>query len=442
MRLLTFFLLGISLLAAQEPTPEPIVVVGGGVGGLSSALYLGRAGHHPLVIDGKMPGGLLTQTHAIQNWPGEIEISGDALTEKMRIQAERQGARFISGEATQIDLTKAPFRIVVQEGAQSREILASKVILAMGTTPNLLHVPGESTYWGKGVSTCAVCDGTLYKGEVVGVVGGGDAAVIEALYLANLAKKVYLFVRKDTLRATDSKRKEALFSHPNIEVLYQTQVQEILGTKEGVTGVVLKNQKDPLSLSALFLAIGSTPNTKLVRGQLALDPQGYIQTGEGMTTSIEGVYAVGDIQDPIFKQAVSAAGDGAKAALHASNALVQVHKAPDAGVSVHIPALFEVASLQEFEDALRKAKGKPVIVDFYASWCAPCKRLLPELEASAEALQGKVQFIKVNVDLVPALAKRYKVRAMPTVVYLDGFGAETDRKVGSQEVTALLQTLR
>lgn len=299
---------------------EPVVVLGGGVGGLTAALYLARAGRETIVIEGREPGGLLTQSHRVQNWPGEREIDGALLMERMRKQAEESGAKVYREELVRVNFSKRPFLLTTRSldgKSVVRNLKAHSCIIAMGTRPNFLGVVGEGDYWGRGVTNCAVCDGPLYDQRTVGVVGGGDAALLEALYLSEIAKQVYIFVRRDRFRTVERERLKRLQSSPNVKIFYQTEVQEVLGDGSQVTGVRFKKGEKTslLPLDGLFLAIGSKPNTELFRGALELDAAGYILLTEGQKTSVEGVYAVGDVVDPIYKQAISAAGDGAKAAL-------------------------------------------------------------------------------------------------------------------------------
>ncbi|HSX11444.1 MAG TPA: FAD-dependent oxidoreductase [Chlamydiales bacterium] len=444
--------------AAQPAEVEPVVILGGGVGSLTSAIYLGRAGVSPLVIEGPLPGGLLTQSHSVQNWPGEMEIDGSALTEKMRKQAEANGARFLNEKVIKVDFSKRPFTITTAslDGAETtHKITAESCIIAMGTKPNFLGIPGEQEYWGKGVTNCAVCDGSLYKDKIVGVVGGGDAAVLEALYLSNIAKEVHVFVRKDSLRAIEEKRVAVLKEKPNVKFIYNTNVQEVKGDQEGVTSVVLKTgtaKPHIFKLDGLFLAIGSTPNSALFKDNLKLDTKGYIALQKDQQTSVNGVYAIGDIVDPVYKQAVSAAGDGAKAALQAQQYLsdrannIIVKKAPPPKKVVVNQAVkasagvIEVSSSEQFQSEV-DASETPVVVDFYATWCGPCKRVMPKIESSANQLVGKVKFLKVNVDKVAGLSQTYNIKAMPTMVLLNSSGTEIDRKVGLEEIITLLDQL-
>lgn len=437
----------------DERSVESTVILGGGVGSLTSAIYLGRAGITPLVIEGPLPGGLLTQSHSVQNWPGEMDIEGSALMERMRQQAEASGARFLNEEVVDVDFSKRPFMIVTRalDGSnKTHKIVAESCIIAMGSKPNFLGIPGEQNYWGKGVTNCATCDGSLYKNKIVGVVGGGDAAILEALYLSNIAREVHVFVRKDSLRANEETRVAILREKSNVKFLYNTTVQEVKGDGEKVTSVVLKTAaKAPRSfqLDGLFLAIGSTPNSGLFQKSLKLDNKGFISLQKDQQTSIDGIYAIGDIVDPAYKQAISAAGDGAKAALQ-----VQQHLSGKAGkIAMKTQpqsekgelATTQVVEIVSPEHLQRELAGieTPVIIDFYATWCGPCKRVSPLIESTAHHLVGKVKFLKVNVDKLNDLSVSYHIQAMPTVLLLDSSGNELERKVGLDPITTLLKQL-
>jgi thioredoxin reductase (NADPH) len=441
--------------SAVEPPPkaEPIVILGGGVGSLTSAIYLGRAGLSPLVIEGPNPGGLLTQSHAVQNWPGELEIQGAELTEKMRKQAEANGARFLGEEVVAINFSKKPYEITTRalDGTQKTHIIrAESCIIAMGTKPNFLGIPGEQDYWGKGVTNCAICDGALYKDKVVGVVGGGDAAVLEALYLSNIAKEVHVFVRKESLKATEERRVKTLLEKPNVKFHYKSTVEQVMGDGQSVTGLSVNKGGKRVSfpVEGLFLAIGSTPNSALFKNALNLDPQGYIVLTKDQQTSLPGVYAIGDIVDPIYKQAVSAAGDGSKAALQAqqylsdrANKLVASNNSVKKKTAPATSTVIEIQSNDQFKRELEMS-DVPIVADFYATWCGPCKRAAPVLDEAAKDLAGKVKFIKVNVDKFPELSTTYEIKAMPTVLLLNSTGAELQRKVGLDQINELLAELR
>ncbi len=419
-----------SLFSAQEE--YPVVILGSGVGALTSAIYLGRSNNAPLVISGKVPGGAITQSHNVQNWPGEMEISGLDLTENMERQAAQNGALIRKEVVVSVDFSKRPFIITTQDlfgnPKEVKTIKAQTCIIALGATPNVLNIPGESLYWSRGVYSCAVCDGSLYKDKIVAVVGGGDAAILEAEYLSGIAKKVYVLVRKGQFRSIEQKRIDALIDRANVEILYQTQVREVKGDEEKVTHLTLQqgesNQKLPVD--ALFLAIGAKPNTALFVNQLDLDKNGYIQLKKTQETSIEGVFAVGDIADPQFRQAITAASDGAKAAIQVQNRLAQQVKSTAktssiARVETPIVSVLEIQSQEQLKKALLSSKGI-VFIDFYSTHCAPCRQFAPLYESWANRFQERVTFLKVNANQGRALLEAYQIRAVPTLVILDGEG--------------------
>lgn len=439
-----------SSLPAVEAPVVPAIVIGGGVGGSTAAIYLSRAHFQPVVIEGATPGGALVQSGGVENWPGVMKVKGADLMEQIRQQAIAQGAEYRSEEVFRVDISKRPFTIVtrsVENPSLTKTYRAASLVLATGSKPNFLGIEGESSYWGRGVSNCAICDGSLYCGKRVGIVGGGDSAILEALYLSNIADEVELFVRKDHFRATDEARKQALLSLANVKVHFETEVVKIQGDSEGVTGVVLKDGRG-IALDGLFLAIGSTPNTELFKGQIELDSAGYIVVKNGQETSVPYVYAIGDVVDPLFRQAISAAGDGARAALAIQSkmsaeapALIAAARKIDLEEPLKkVAQVIEIASMEQFEQEIHSS-DLPIVVDFYATWCPPCKRIAPRLESSAQQLEGKYKFIKVNVDEVNQLLKSYRIRAMPTVLLIHPKGKEIDRKVGEQEIAELLGKL-
>ncbi len=423
-----------------------VVVLGGGPGALTSALYLGRFGLRPVVIEGGLPGGLISQSHLVQNWPGEAGISGLQLIEKLHSQAEENGSVFLAEEVIDVDFSKRPYTFTTRDllhPEKVRKIVASFCIIAMGTRPNRLGVPGEEDYWGKGVANCAVCDGPLYQDKVVAIIGGGDAALLEADYLSEIASKVYIFIRKDSFRSREEQRKKKIVDRPNVEVRYLTTIKEIGGNKDQVTHVIVKNQgkEEKIPLDGIFLAIGATPNSHIFEKKLALDPKGFIQVGRDLQTSVPGVYAIGDIIDPIYKQAISAAGDGAKAAISAHKEWLSIPKkelAKKGGKEPSINRLKveEVQSLSQLQKIIKESKV-PVVADFYASWCAPCKMIAPLFEEKANEVEKSFRFIKVNIDI---LDNSYHIQSMPTVILFKE-GKEVTRKVGTSEISNFLQNL-
>lgn len=297
------------------------IILGSGPAGLTAAIYAGRSRCCPLVIKGRQPGGQLTTTTQIDNFPGFPQgIDGPDLMENMHRQAERFGANFVEGDVNRIDLRERPFRIYV-EGQMYRSLT---LIIASGATPKLLGLGNEKALYGRGVSVCATCDAFFYRDKQVVVVGGGDTAMEEAVFLTRFASKVTVVHRRDSLRATPVLAERAL-ANKQIEFRWDSAITGIVADQAGVTGVVIKNvktgQQANLECDGIFLAIGHKPNTDLFKGQLDMDDEGYILTKNGTETSMRGVMAAGDVQDPQFRQAITAAGSGCMAAIQAERYL-------------------------------------------------------------------------------------------------------------------------
>ncbi|MCI6278529.1 MAG: thioredoxin-disulfide reductase [Porphyromonas sp.] len=311
---------------SNNVTKTRVFIIGTGPAGYTSAIYASRANLSPLVIEGIQPGGQLTTTTEIENFPGFPEgITGVELMDLMKKQAERFGARFITGEVTSIDLSKRPFTAQINNGESVVE--AETVVIATGASARYLGLPDENKYAGMGVSACATCDGFFYRNQKVAVVGGGDTACEEAIYLSSLASKVYMIVRRDELRASKVMA-DRVMNNPKIEVLWNTQTEGLYG-ENGVAGAHLVKNKGKeneehydLEIDGFFLAIGHKPNTDFLSGQITLDETGYIKTVEGtVRTNIDGVYAAGDCADPHYRQAITSAGTGCQAAIEAERFL-------------------------------------------------------------------------------------------------------------------------
>ena len=303
-------------------TKVDCLIIGGGPAGYTAAIYAARANMAPILFEGIQPGGQLTTTTEIENFPGFPQgIDGNQLMASMREQAVRVGAEVRNGAVTAVDLSARPFKLTVDS---SDEYLARTVIIATGASAKYLGLPSEDKYRGAGVSACATCDGFFYRKKTVAVVGGGDTACEEASYLAGLCSKVYMIVRRDVLRASEAMQKRVLET-PNIEVLWNCSTEEVLGDGFGVTGVRLRRKDGEvfeLALDGFFLAIGHHPNSELFREWVNVDAQGYIITdGKSSRTNVEGVFAAGDVQDPVYRQAVNAAASGCRAALDAEKYL-------------------------------------------------------------------------------------------------------------------------
>jgi thioredoxin reductase (NADPH) len=303
---------------------EKLLIIGSGPAGYTAALYAARANLSPLLIEGLQPGGQLTITSEVENYPGFPDgIVGPQLMELMKKQAERFGTRFESKEITRVDFSKRPFQL----WAEAESWTADAVIVSTGASAKWLGLPSEVKYRGRGVSACATCDGFFFKGTEVAVIGGGDTAMEEATFLTKFATKVYVVHRRDQLRASKIMGERAQ-SNPKIEMVLSTVPEEILGDGKAVTGLRVKGAKDgkvrDIPLKGVFMGIGHEPNTAIFKGQLAMNEVGYLQVKTPSTyTSVPGVFAAGDVADPTYRQAVSAAGMGCQAAIDAERWLAE-----------------------------------------------------------------------------------------------------------------------
>jgi len=302
--------------------PRSVVIIGSGPAGLTAALYSARANLQPLVIEGIEAGGQLMMTTLVENWPGHRDgIMGPDLMTEMRAQAEKFGAEIIQGYVSKVDLSSRPFRIVTSE----KEYLAQSLIIATGASARLLGLPSERALMGHGVSTCATCDGYFFRGQEIAVVGGGDSAMEEAIFLTKFASKVILVHRRDTLRASKIMQDKAR-ANPKIEWMLNEIVESIDSVEKGeVSSMRLRHTQTgnvtDVPVAGVFVAIGHTPNTTLFKGQLDMDENGYLVTHHGAKTNIPGVFACGDVQDHIYRQAITAAGSGCMAAIDAERFL-------------------------------------------------------------------------------------------------------------------------
>lgn len=297
---------------------ENVVIIGSGPSGLTAAIYTARAALNPVVISGMQPGGQLTTTSVIENWPGFVEgIDGNKLMRDMREQAEKVGARMLNGSVTKVEKSSKGTFIIKRD--YEPDIETKVVIVATGASAITLPLPNKDKLMGYGLSTCAVCDGFFYKNKKVAVVGGGDSAMEEAMYLSKLASEVILIHRSDKFRASKAMQ-ERVIANPKIKIIYNTEIVDTLSDDKGLTGVVAKNKngtKDNISVDGLFMAIGHHPNTDFVKGLVEMDEKGYILTKNGTYTNIEGIFAAGDVEDKLYRQAITAAGRGCQAALQA-----------------------------------------------------------------------------------------------------------------------------
>jgi thioredoxin reductase (NADPH) len=304
-----------------------VVIIGSGPAGLTAALYAARANLAPLLVEGLEAGGQLMLTTMVENWPGYRDgIMGPDLMTEMRAQAERFDTEIMQGDVTRVDLQHRPFTIAFADG---RTVTTDALIIATGASARWLEIGSDRKLAGHGVSTCATCDGYFFRGKPIAVIGGGDSAMEEAIYLTRFASKVTVVHRRDTLRASKIMQDKAM-KNAKIEFVWDSEVAEVKDSGTGeVAGIVIRNVRtrhlSEIPLDGVFIAIGHTPNTSLFAGQIELDANGYIKTHSGSKTSVPGVFAAGDVQDHVYRQAITAAGSGCMAALDAERYLEGLH---------------------------------------------------------------------------------------------------------------------
>jgi thioredoxin reductase (NADPH) len=407
----------------------PFLVLGSGPASLSAALYGARAKIMTVVLRGNKPGGQLTGTSYIENWPGVGRVRGTEVMQDLKEQAASFGAVMVDDVAESIDFSQWPYKVTTEEG---NVLYALALMVGTGSTPKRLYVPGEDTYWGRGVTTCAICDAPYHKGDHVVVVGGGDSAMEEAIELAAYAAKVSVLVRTDTAKASPSMIERAL-SSKNVEILYSKAIAEIHGDNEHVTSVDIIDTKTKeivnTPIRGVFLGIGHDPNTSLVKGVLECTESGNIRIGaKNQWTSQTGVVAAGDVSDDRYKQAGVAAGDGIKAGLDVVwwlselgyNNQFQEQLEPYFFTlkGSHKVELEEIESLQEYEDIVADAQDSVVILDFFTPYCPSCMHMIPVIEWVVSKFDGKVVCYKVDASMAFDLVKTFNVPDVPYLVFI------------------------
>ncbi|MCD7453368.1 thioredoxin-disulfide reductase [Datura stramonium] len=419
---------------------ENLVIVGSGPAGYTAAIYAARANLKPVLFEGfqvgGVPGGQLMTTTEVENFPGFPDgISGPDLMDRMRRQAERWGGELFQEDVEFIDVKNTPFTVQSSE----RKIKCHSLIIATGARAKRLQLPREDEFWSRGISACAICDGTspLFKGQVLAVVGGGDTATEEAIYLTKYASHVHLLVRRDQLRASKAMQ-DRVFNNPNITVHFNTETVDVVSNPKGqMSGILIRRvdngEESVLEAKGLFYGIGHSPNSKLLEGQVELDSSGYILVKESTAeTSVEGVFAAGDVQDHEWRQAVTAAGSGCLAALSveryltSKNLLIEYHQPQAEDVKKE---LTEKDVQEGFDITLTKHKGQYALRKLYhesprllcvlytSPSCGPCRTLKPILSKVIDEFDQYVHFVEIDIIEDPEIAEAAEIMGTPCVQF-------------------------
>lgn len=437
-----------------NPTVENLVIIGSGPAGYTAAIYAGRANLKPVVFEGYqlggIPGGQLMTTTEVENFPGFPEgITGPELMDRIKAQAQRWGAELFTEDVISVDLSQRPFTVKSEE----RELKTHAIVIATGATAKRLHLPHEEQFWNAGISACAICDGAspIFKGVELAVIGGGDTATEEAVYLTKYATHVHLLVRRHELRASKTMQQRVL-THPKITVHWNTEVIDVYGNDQ-LGGIKIKNnqtgEQQDLPVQGLFYAIGHTPNTQIFQGQLDLDEVGYIVTKQGTPeTSVEGVYAVGDVQDHEFRQAITAAGSGCMGAMLAERWLsmnglaqeVQQTETAEPEAETTASTQPQITTSENFDIqntrhtggyALRKLyheSDRLIMVKYASPTCGPCHALKPILDKVVGEFEGKIHYVEIDIEEDPEIAQSAGVVGTPTVQMFKNKGLIQDLK--------------
>lgn len=418
---------------------ENLVIVGSGPAGYTAAIYAARANLHPLLITGYerggIPGGQLMTTTHVENFPGFPDgVLGPDLMDLMKAQATRWGTHLIEADADSIDLSQRPYRIQ----SEGRTIQTHALIIATGARANRLGLPSEQQFWSSGISACAICDGATpqFRKEELAVVGGGDSACEEAVYLTKYGSHVHLLVRSDRLRASAAMA-DRVIANPMITVHWNSEIVDVNG-EDWLQNLTIRERTTQelteLPIRGLFYAIGHTPNTDLIQGQIDLDEKGYLSTPSGRPeTSLEGVFAAGDVADAEWRQGITAAGSGCKAALAAErwlthhNLATLVHRDSVEPGKAELPKSVDVTTEETFDPhglwqkgsfALRKLyhdSDKPLLVIYTSPTCGPCHVLKPQLQRVVSELDGAAQAVVIDIESDQAIAEQAGVNGTPTV---------------------------
>lgn len=431
----------------------PVCIIGSGPAGLMAATYGARGGKHTVVIEGNKPGGLLMDTTDVENWPGETMIKGPEIISKLKSQAEKHGVVCISGAVSSIDTNSWPYRITLDN---ETVLHAMTIIIATGASPRRLGIPGEDTYWGSGVTSCAVCDAPFYKNEDVVVVGGGDSAIEEAIQLSGFARSITILVRKDTMRAAPTMQAR-LKQYPKISIQYNVEPKKIVGTVETITGIELYNgttkETSIFPTSGVFLAIGHIPNSGFVKDIIKTDAEGYIIVNHPhQQTSVAGIFAAGDIADKIYRQAGTSSGHGIQAGLDAVRYLddigfsdqvaqsvsAQLYR-PGAQMPHQASDLISITTLEELEALINGNPDRIILLDFWTETCSSCKQIMCILKELSKENDSPL-IVSIDADEAFDLVEKFMITRAPTLIVLKhGIVAEKSGFLDRSELQLMLK---
>jgi len=418
--LLVFFfvLLSTCALGAQN-----VLILGGGVGGITAANALARAQIPVVVIEGEES--LFSHASNVENWPGIISISGSKLLEDMKKQAIENGVIFVKERVKDVDFSKTSSFVVTTESLKKdnkkNEWIASHCIIAMGRNIGHLDIKGANKYIGRGVYNCAACDGLIFKGKNVAILGSGDSAISQAEYLSKIAKKVFIISNTSTFNVKDKIKMENILNLSNVEVFYNTRVKEAIGSNEKLQTLILQKEERSFSLQVdgLFHTLNLYPNTAIFKDKIKLDKDGFIIVDDMQKTSVNGIYAVGDITEELCKQALVAAAAGTKAAFYIQKEYKEV----------------SLAKVLQYKIAI----GKPILLEFYATWCTSCKKVEPFMQDALVKMHS-IEIVKINIDQEEEVAKAFNITAIPTAIFFDK-GIVVKKAQGFIEVIDLLSEI-
>ncbi len=404
-----------------------VAIIGSGPAGLSAALYAARFKRNTVVFEGEKPGGLLTETSVVENWPGFTLIKGPELIKRMRHQAKAAGALFAKDTITHVNLSVWPFELGTARG---NRIHALSLIIASGAVPRSLDIPGESAFWGRGVTSCAKCDAPFFKDKRVMVVGGGDSAIEQAMQLAQYAKQVMIMVRKPYFKAGPVMQ-EYLRQYPNVVVRHEVELKAIHGNVAGVTAVSVYEHRTRAEkeepIDGVFLAIGHEPNVSLFKGILPTDSAGYlVREPHSARTAVNGVFVAGEVTDNYYRQAIVAAGDGVCAAIDANAFLSSIGVTPMFDTSVqqwwygaYRTSITLVKSMADLY-AVLDAASVPVFVYFYDESCPVCSEFDVLYEKAVREYDHRALFVRVDVTLSEDIVRAYHVPRVPAIRIFSG----------------------